>query len=143
MKTKLLKISMMMTALIFVFTGASWADSKKSRQSNYRPAKRIESNYQGGRSHRRPVHYKPKINRHQKHFYKNHHYRKRPTLKRYRHHKFYQRHKWIRKHRPANRQGRYTSESSFDDDSSYNEFSLAATISEPGVEFSIGTKRSW
>jgi hypothetical protein len=137
MKTKLLKISMMMTVLIFVFTGASWAGSKKSRQSNYRPAKRIESNYQGGSSHRRPVHYKPKINRHQKHFYRH-----RPA-QRYRRHKFYQRHKWIRKHRPANRQGRYTSESSYDDDSSYNEFSLAATISEPGVEFSIGTKRSW
>ena len=142
MKTKLLKISMMMAALIFVFTGASWAGSGKNRHRNNGPEKRIESKHYGGGSYHRPVHYKPQINRHHKRLYKKHHYRHRPAH-RYRYHKSYRRHKWIHKQRHHYRHGRYTSENSYDNDASYNEFSIAATISEPGVEFSIGTKRRW
>ncbi|MGB5746073.1 MAG: hypothetical protein WBM69_03780 [Desulfobacterales bacterium] len=139
MKTKLLKISLMMAALMFVFTGASWADSGKNRHGKYVPEKRIASKGHGGSSHHQTVHYRPKINRHPKHFYKNHH---RP-VNRYRHHKFYHRNRWIHQHRPHDRQGRYYSENSYDDDASSNEFSVSAIISEPGVEFSIGTKRTW
>jgi hypothetical protein len=142
MKPKLLKISMMIAALIFVFTGASWADSRKNRDRNHRPEKRIESKHQRGGSDHRPVHYRHKVNQHQKHYYKKPHYRRRP-VQRYRHHKFQQRHQWLRKHRHHKRHGRYYSENTYEDDSAYNEFSLAATISEPGVEFSIGTKRTW
>ena len=141
MRTKLLKISMMITALIFLFTGASWAEGGKNRQRNNGPEKRIESKGQAGSSYRQPVHYKPKINRQQKHFYKNNRSRHRPT-NRYRDHKFYHRNKWIR-NRPQNRHGRHYSENSYDDDSSTNEFSIATTVSQPGVEFSIGAKRTW
>ena len=142
MKTKLLKISMMITALIFLFTGASWAEGGKNRQRNKGPEKRIESKGHGGSSYRQPVHYKPKFNRNQKHFYKNNRYRQRPA-NRYRDYKFYHRNKWIRKLRPQIRHGRHYGENSYNEDASYNEFSVAATINEPGVEFSIGTKRTW
>jgi hypothetical protein len=134
MKTKLLKISMMLVALIFVFTGASLADSGKNRHRNYTPEKRIQAKPHRGSSYRQPVHYKHKVNRYYKRLYKKHHYRHRPAH-RYRQHGFSNRHHY--------RHQRYTSENSYDDDPSYNEFSLAATISEPGVEFSIGTKRRW
>ena len=135
MKTKLLKISMMLVALIFVFTGASLADSGENRHRNYMPEKRIQVKHHRGSSYRQPVHYKNKVNRHHKRLYKKHHYRHRPAH-RYRHHKFNRRHHY--------RHQRYYGENSYDyDDPSYNEFSIAATISEPGMEFSIGTKRTW
>ena len=49
------------------------------------------------------------------------------------------RHKWIRNNR------RIYSDKYYEDNAaeSYNEFSVAATISEPGGEFSISTKRTW
>lgn len=142
MKTKLLKISLMITALIFLFTGASWAEGGKNRQRNKGPEKRIESKGHAGSSYRHPVHYKPKINRHQKHFYKNNRYKHRPA-NRYRQNKFYHRNKWIRKHRQHYRHDRQYSDNSYDDDLSANEFSIATTVSQPGVEFSIGAKRTW
>jgi len=142
MKPKLFKISMLIAALIFVFTGASWAGNGKNRQQNNGPEKRIESKGHGGSSYRLPVHYKPEINQHQNQFYKNNGYRHQPAY-RYRYYKFYQRNKWIRNHRPHTWQGRNYSDNSDNTDASYNEFSAAATIREPGAEFSIGTKRTW
>ncbi len=142
MKTKLLKISMMLVALIFVFTGASLADSGKNRHRNYTPEKRIQAKHHRGSSYRQPVRYQHKVNRHYKRLYKKHHYRHRPAH-RYRQPRFNHRYKWINKHRHHYRPQRYASENSYDDYQSYNEFSIAATISEPGVEFSIGTKRTW
>jgi len=44
MKTKFLKISTMLVALIFVFTGASLADSGKNRHRNYMPESASRSN---------------------------------------------------------------------------------------------------
>lgn len=141
MKTKLLKISMVITALVFLFTGASWAEGGKNRQHNKGPEKRIASKGHGGSSYGRPVHTKPKINRYQKHFYKNNRSRHRPA-NRYRQNKFYHRNKWIRNHL-QHRPGRHYSENSYDGDLSTNEFSIATTVSQPGVEFSIGAKRTW
>ncbi len=131
MKTKLLKISMMIAGLIFIFTGASWADSGKNRQRHSGTEKRIESKHPGGSSYNRPVRYRPKIKGHPEHFYRH-----RPAV-RNRWHQFYHRNRWIQKHRPYYRHGRYYSENS------YNEFSIAATVSEPGVVFSIGAKSAW
>ena len=134
MKTKLLKVSMLAAVLIFVFAGASWADGRKNRHYSYSPEKRIRAKLHGVAKYHQPVHYKHKMNRHHKRLYKKHHYRHRPAH-RYRHHIFYHRHHY--------RHQRYYGENSYDDDPSYNEFSIAATISEPGIEFSIGTKRTW
>ena len=142
MKTKLLKMSMLAAVLIFVFTGASWADGRKNRHHSYTPEKRIRAKHHGVAKYHQPVHYKHKMNRHHKGLYKKHHYRVRPAH-RYRQPIFNHRYKWINKHRHHYRHQRYTSENSYGDDPSYNEFSIAATISEPGVEFSIGTKRRW
>jgi len=142
MKKTLLKISMLIAALIFVFTSASWADSGKRSHRKYVPEKRIQAKHHGGSAYHRPVHHKQKFNRHDKRYYKNHPYRLRPA-QRNRLHRFYHRKQWIKKHRPHYRHDRSYSDNSYEDDASYNEFSIAATISEPGVEFSIGTKRTW
>jgi len=98
MKTRLLKISMLATVLMFLFAGASWADRDRGRHRDSRPAKRIEAKHHRGRDHHRPARYRHKIKRYRKHFYRHHHrhhYRKRPALRYWRHHRFYHRHKWI------------------------------------------------
>ena len=139
MKTRLLKISMLIAGLMFVFTAAAWADGGRDRYRKHGPEKRIHAKHHDGGFYHRPGHHK----------IKRHHDR---------HHKFYHRNKWIRKHRRYHRHQwnhkkrhygrhhRHYSDTSYDDydgDAAYNEFSIAATISEPGVEFSIGTKRTW
>ena len=123
MKKTILKISMLIAGLIFVFTSASWADNGKNRHRKYAPQKRIQAKHHSGSSYHRPVQYK---------------------------HKFYHRKRWIQKHKRLQRlrrnyrhDRRQYSDNSYEDDAAYNEFSIAATISEPGVEFSIGTKRTW
>ena len=144
MKKTILKISMLIAALIFVFTSASWADSGKKGHRKYTPEKRAYSKHQGGSSYHQPVHYKDrqKFKRQLKRHYNKYHYRPRPA-QRSKHHKFYHRKQWIKKHRPLYRYGRHYSDNSYEDDAAYNEFSVAATISEPGGEFSISTKRTW
>jgi len=137
MKTRLLKISILIVGLMFVFTAASWADNGKTGHRKYAPEKRIQAKNHGGRSYRQPVDYKHKIIRYNKHYY-----RQRPAQRPMKH-KFYHRKQWIKKHRPLYRHGRHYSDNSYEDDAAYNEFSIAATISDPGVEFSIGTKRTW
>ena len=130
MKTRLLKIGMLIAGLMFVFTAASWADSGKDRYRKHGPEKGIHATHHDGGSYHRLV------ERPDKHkFY----HRKKWTRK----HRQYHRNKWMRKHRPQWRDHRHYSDSSYDDDASYNQFSVAATFSEPGVEFSIGTKRTW
>lgn len=143
MKKTVLKISMLIAGLIFVFTSASWADSGKNRHRKYTPEKRIHAKH-----HRASSYHQPVRNKYQKHYYKKHHNRHRPA-QRSRYHKFYHRKRWIQKHRQLQRlrrhyrHDRHYSDNSYEDDAAYNEFSIAATISEPGVEFSIGTKRTW
>ena len=142
MKKTLLKISMLIVALMFVFTGASWADNGKNRHRKSAPEKRIHAKHPGGSSYQQPALNKHKISRHNNHFYKKHHTPPRPAV-RSRYYKFYHRKRWIQKHRQLQRLRRHYSDNSYEDDAATNEFSVAATISEPGVEFSIGTKRTW
>ena len=150
MKKTVLKISMLIAGLVFAFTSASWADSGKNGHRNYGPQKRIHSKHQSGGSYQRPVVYKKTVIQGPKHFYKKHPGRHRPA-QRYRNHKFYHRNKWIQKnrrhlrHKWGHNHRRHYSENTYDydDDLSSNEFSIAATISEPGGEFSISTKRTW
>jgi hypothetical protein len=150
MKKTVLKISMLIAGLIFIFTSASWADSRKNGHRKYGVEKRIQTKTNGGGSYHRPVVYKQTVIKGPKHFYKKHHDRHRPAV-RYRNHKFYHRNKWIQKHRRHlrhqwihNHRHLY-SVHSYEDDAAvaYNEFSIAATLSEPGGEFSISTKRTW
>lgn len=149
MKKTVMKISVLIAGLIFVFTSASWADGGKNRYRQYKAEKRIQAKHHGGSSYQRPVHNNHKFNRHNKHYYKKHHNRHRPARVN-KGHKFYHRKKWIQKHRRhlrhkwiRNHRRQYSDNSYEDDAPAYNEFSIAATISEPGVEFSIGTKRTW
>ena len=141
MKTRLLKIGMLIAGLMFVFTATSWADSGRK---GYRPGaeKRIYAKHHDGGFYQQPArhHDKRKIKRIHKFYHrkkwvnKHRQYRRNKWI---RMHRLHQRNKWIRKHH------RHYSDTSYDDDTAYNEFSVAATFSEPGVEFSIGTKRTW
>ncbi len=70
MKKTVLKISMLIAGLIFVFTSASWADSGKNGHRKYGPEKRIQAKNQGGGSYHKPVVYKHKVDRHHKRYYK-------------------------------------------------------------------------
>ena len=142
MKTRLLKISMMIVGLMFVFAAVSWADDGSDRYRNHGPEKRIHAKHHDGGFYHRPVHYqnKHKINGSHKFYHRKKWVRKHRQHHRnqwIRQHRRYHKHQWIRKHR-------HYSDTSYDDgDTAYNEFSVAATFSEPGVEFSIGTKRTW
>ena len=147
MKTRLLKISMLVVGLMFVFTAASWADGGRERYRKHGPEKRIHAKHFDGGAYHRPVRHgnKHKIKGHHK-FYprkkwirKHRQYHRNKWIRKHRRHL---RHKWIRKHRHYWRDHRHYSDTSYDD-AAYNEFSVAATFSEPGVEFSIGTKRTW
>jgi len=148
MKKTVLKISMLIAGLIFVFTSASWADSGKNGHRKSGSEKQIHSKHQSGGSYHQPVVHKHKVIQGHKHFYKKHNDRHRPAL-RYQNHKFYHRKRWVQKHRQHLRQKGirhhrpYYSDNSYEGAGASNEFSVAATISEPGGEFSISTKRTW
>jgi len=142
MKSKLLKISMLTAVLIFVFTGASWADSRKNRHhynvqnKHYKAAKyRNPAHYNHGwnKHHRR--HYRKNHNRHQqvhrarRHAYKHRHNYHGPVPRPHRYH-----------HKPVYKHHHYRH---YEHDHSYNEFSIGVLIFEPGFGFSIATKRRW
>ncbi|MBW2439650.1 MAG: hypothetical protein JRH12_04190 [Deltaproteobacteria bacterium] len=141
MKTRLLKIGLLIAGLMFVFTAASWADSRKDRYRKHGPEKGIHAKYNDNGSYHRLVEHpdnhkfypRKKLIRKHRQYHRNKWIRK---------HRRYHPHQWLRKHRPHWRDHRHYSDNSYDD-ASYNEFSVAATFSEPGVEFSIGTKRTW
>jgi hypothetical protein len=141
MKKTILKISMAIAVLMFVITGVSWADGGKNRQRNRGSEPRVHSKHDSGRAYRAPVHYKrayKKQHRNQKFYHRNKWIQK---------HRRYHRHKWFKKQLRHHRHGRYYGDNAYDntyeDDPSSNEFSIAATVYEPGVEFSIGAKRTW
>ena len=148
MKTRLLKISMMIVGLMFVFTAVSWADGGRERYRKHGPEKRIQTIHHNGGFHHRPGHHQIK-----RHHGPGHKFYHRPKWVPW--HRQYHRNKWIHRHRQHHRyqrlhklrqhwrHHRHYSDASYDDEAAYNEFSIAATFSEPGVEFSIGTKRTW
>jgi hypothetical protein len=149
MKKTILKISMAIAVLMFVFTGISWAEGGKNRQRQRGSEPRIHSKQDRGKAYHAPARYQHKNNRHHKRVYQKQHKRQ----------KFYHRNKWIQKnrrnqrhrwykklrrhHRPVRYYGDNAYDNAYEDDPSSNEFSIAATIYEPGVEFSIGAKRTW
>ena len=151
MKTRLLKISMLIVGLMFLFTAVSWADGGRKRYRKHGPEKRIHAKHHDGGFYHRPVRHgdRHKIKKLHKFYHRKKWVRKHRQYHRnkwIRKHRRHHRHKMIRKHRHYWRHHRHYSDNTYDDgasDAVYNEFSIAATFSEPGVEFSIGTKRTW
>ncbi len=148
MKMRLLKIGMLIAGLVFVFTATSWADGGRDRYRKHGPEKRIHAKHHDGGFYHRPVHHRDqhKYNGHHKFYPRKkwiHKHRQHHRNKWIRKHRQHHRNKWIRKHHRYYRHHRHYSDTYYDDDAAYNEFSVAATFSEPGVEFSIGTKRTW
>jgi hypothetical protein len=142
MKKTILKISMAMAVLMFVITGVSWAEGGKNRQRNRGSEPRIHSKQGSGKAFRAPARFNHKVYRHPKRAFKKRqkfYHRKKWIQKQRR----YQKHRWFKKHRRHYRPGRYYGDNAYEDDPSSNEFSIAATVYEPGVEFSIGAKRTW
>ena len=134
MKTTLLKISMLMAVLMFAFAGTSWADSGKNWHGQKGSQKRIYSKPHGGKPDLRPTHYRQKDFRQRNFYHRNKWIQK---------HRQLYKPKWYKNHRPHYRPGQYYGDNAYDDDPASNEFSIAATVYEPGVEFSIGAKRTW
>lgn len=137
MKKKLMKISMFTAVLIFLFTGVSWADSRKNRvhnngrhkhyktdkyhhhaHSNLRLNKHHHGRYRDYHDYHHPKH------RARHHYYKRHHKHHRLIAKHHRYH-----HKKIRENRHKHRR-------------SYNVFSLGSVL-EPGWTVIIKTKSRW
>ena len=87
MKKTILKISMAIAVLMFVFTGVSWAEGGKNRHRQRGSEPRIHSKHDRGKAYHAPARYKH--NRHHKRIYQKQH----------RHQKFYHRNKWIQKNR--------------------------------------------
>ena len=117
MKTKLMLISILTAACIFVFTGAAWADGKKDRrdknpkQKHYTVSKhhkpdihqnhwKKERPYQRHGSHDRKYQHMPYYRHHDKHarYFKSRHYRHQP-VKKYRHNRH---HRQIYSHTDGN-----------------------------------------
>lgn len=148
MKTNLIKISVLTAVLVFVISGASWAEIRKNCQHEGSRTERIDHNsdrsanyhqsdrqYRHGNYHRRDykrIHHRPapKVRRHHYKHHRNYN----------RHHRY--RHKMIRKHYRQYYRPYRESHSETAVESS-NEFSIAATIFEPGFEISVGSKRTW
>ena len=145
MKQTILKISMAIAVLIFVFTGVSWAEGGKNRQRQRGSEPRIHSKQDRGKAYHKPGRYRQKEYRHHKRVYKKQRgykkfYHRNKWIQKHRRHN---KHKWYKKHRRHYRPGQDYGDNTYDDDPSSNEFSIAATVFEPGVEFSIGAKRTW
>ena len=134
MKTRLLKISMLIVGLMFVFTAASWAESGKDRYRKNGAEKRIEAKHFDRGSSQRMVRNQGKQN-----FY--HRNKWVPMPRKYHRNQFIRRHRQLQRKKWLHRHYRQYSDNSYDEGGSYNEFSVAASFSEPGVEFSIGSKR--
>lgn len=111
MRTKLLKISVLTAALIFLFTSASWADDRKNRHHNHGQNKQIRNGYDRNAQLHRPSHANHSLRKHdhgrykkyhvyhqpahhtKRHYYKHHYKNHRPGAGHHRYHK-----KAIRKH---------------------------------------------
>ena len=91
MKTRIMLISALTTLCIFVFSGATWADSKKNRRHDNKPKQQTVSKHRDLGHHqdlrRRAGHaYKPKHHYHPvPHRARYHHYYHRPYQKPWHH----------------------------------------------------------
>ncbi len=140
MKTKLLKMSVITTIVIFLFAGASWAGGAKNRHHRQGRDNQIRTTNDRSRGYQEPSHFNYRGNgQHYKKHYSRHravHRAQRHALKhRHKYHRqvhrndHYRRqviHKHYRKHKPA-----------------HNVFSYRASVFEPGWSITIKTKSRW
>ena len=143
MKAKLLKISVMTAAIIFLFAGASWADGGKSRHHKQVRNKHFRTEHP--RSDRNPdrSHYNRRSYQHPRRHYQKHYDRHR-AVHRAERYAFKHRQK---NHRPVHRQDRYRhkviNKHYHKHKRSYNVFSFRAPVFEPGWSVTFKTKSRW
>jgi len=134
MKAKLLKISVMTAAIIFLFAGASWADGGKIRHPKQVRNKHFRSKYNGSNGYQKPPH-----NNRSRYEYPRRHYQKhydrhlaahRVERQAFKHHQKY--------HRPVRKHDHYHIRKP-----SYNVFSFRAPVFEPGWSVTFKTKSRW
>ncbi len=140
MKVKLLKISVMTAAIIFLFSGASWADGAKNRHHRQGRDNQIRTTHDRSRGYQEPSHFSYRGNR--QHYKK--HYNRHRAVHRAQRHAFKHRHKY---HRPVHRQDRYRhkviNKHYHKHKRSYNVFSFWAPAFEPGWSVTFKTKSRW
>ena len=143
MKAKLLKISVMTAAIIFLFAGASWADGGKNRHHKQVRKKHFRSNYNGSHGYQKPSHNNRSRFEHPRRDYQKHYNRHR-AVHRAERYAFKHCQKY---HRPVHRQDRYRhkviNKHYHKHKRSYNVFSFRAPVFEPGWSVTFKTKSRW
>lgn len=143
MKAKLLRISVITTMAIFLFAGASWADSAKNRHSKQVGNKHIRTEHDRSDGYREPSHYSRIGYEHPRRHY-NKQYDRHPAAHRAERHAFQHRQKY---HRPVQNYDRYRHKvirkHYHKRKPSYNVFSYRAPAFGPGWSVSIKTKSRW
>ncbi len=143
MKAKLLKMSVMTTAIIFLFAGASWADGGKYRHHKQVGYKHIRTEHDRSDGYHKPSHYSSRRHEHSRRHYKKQ-YDRHPPAHRAERHAFKHRQKY---HRPVHKHDRcrhkvvhkhYHKHKPF-----YNVFSFRAPVFEPGWSVTFKTKSRW
>ncbi len=154
MKTKLLKISVITTTVIFLFAGASWAGGAKNRHHRQGRDNQIRTKHDRSHGYQEPSHFNYRRNgQHYKKHYNRHRAVHRAQRHAFKHHQKYHRaarhalkhrHKY---HRPVHRHDHYRRQVIHKHyrkhKSSYNVFSYRASVFEPGWSITIKTKSRW
>jgi len=138
MKTNLLKIFIVTTALIFTFTSASWADSRKNRNYNNIPGKHIQKKHYPAANYHQPAHYNQGWNKQHRKAVKNRHYRPKVVNNYYYAPRPVHKHYHQYAYDPYYVYGPY-----YVYEPPYNGVSVSAVIVEPGWAFSIATGSQW
>jgi hypothetical protein len=143
MKAKLLKISVMTIMVIFLFAGASWADSAKNRHHKHVRNKHIRTEHDKSDRYREPSHNSRRGYEHPRRQYKKH-YVRHPAAHRAERHAFNhdrRYHRPVHKHDPHRR--KVIRKHYHKRKPSYNVFSFRVPSFEPGWAVTFKTKNRW
>jgi hypothetical protein len=134
MKKSLLKIGIVTIALIFAFTGASWADGRKNGKNHQGAGKYYQNKHYSAAGHHPPAYYNKGWNKGHYSAVARHHYRPKVVHQHY----YYPEPVYVQPYYPpAYAPGYYAYAPA------YNEFSVSALIVQPGFAFSIATGSQW
>ena len=143
MKAKLLKISVITTMVIFLFSGASWADGAKNRHSKQVGNTHIRTEHDRSNGYQEPSRYSRIGYEHpRRHYNKN--YDRHPAAHRAERHAFQHRQKYNRpiyKHDPY--RPKVICKHYHKRKPSYNVFSYRGPVFGPGWSVSIKTNSRW
>ena len=143
MKARLLKLSVITTMVIFLFTGNSWADRGRNRHHHQDRNKHIRIEHDNSHGYHESSHYYRGWHKHPRRCHKKH-YDRRLAAHRAERHAFKHRHEYHRRvHKYDHQRHRVIHKHYHKHKPSYNVFSFRAPALEPGWSFIIMTKSRW